>query len=321
MTIEFKKAVRAKSKLRLAISGVSGSGKTYSSLIIAKELGKKIALINTEAESGAIYSDVFDYDVCDLQPPFTPENYSNAITSASNSGYDVIIVDSFSHEWMGEGGILEILDKQTKASTSKNSYVAWGSITPRHNKLVETMLRCKSHIIATMREKAAYDLIKDKDGKQRPAKLGLAPIQREGVEYEFTTMFNMSLEGHLASVSKDRTGLFDGQIFEVDDSVGKKLLSWLNSGEDKKIDTIEPIKPIFSKTDDLDEVKEIKNLIYALMEDIRRSNDIQSLKSFFGSAWNQCKKLSDKDCNDLQVELQSEYGYRKKCLEDVREAS
>ena len=123
--MEFKKAQRQKAKLRLALMGTSGAGKTYSALLIAQGIGGKIAMVDTEQGSGELYSNLCDYDVCSIKPPFEPQKYIDAIKSAEKAKYDVVIIDSLSHAWAGEGGLLDMHDKATTASKSKNSYVAW----------------------------------------------------------------------------------------------------------------------------------------------------------------------------------------------------
>ncbi|MGH8629037.1 MAG: ATP-binding protein, partial [Gammaproteobacteria bacterium] len=178
----FTRAERKKTKLRLAICGPSGSGKSYSALLIAQGLapGGKIALLDTEHGSGELYSAILSYDVAALNPPFTPERYIALIGEAEHAGYDALIIDSLSHAWAGEGGILDMHDKATAASRSGNSFVAWREVTPQHNALVETMLSADLHVIATMRTKTAYDLVDDGNGKKKPIKVGLAPVQRDG---------------------------------------------------------------------------------------------------------------------------------------------
>lgn len=230
----FKKAERKKAKLRLALMGPSGSGKTYSALRIAQGLGGSIAMIDTEAGSGELYANLTDYDVCPLSPPFTPEKFMGAIKDAEESGYNVLIIDSLSHAWAGEGGILDMHDTAAKSTRSGNSYTAWREVTPAHNRLVEAILQSKCHIIVCMRTKTAYDLVDDGNGKKKPVKIGLAPVQRDGLEYEFTAVFDLSIEGHVATASKDRTSLYDGKHFVPTEKTGEGLLGWLNSGEEVK---------------------------------------------------------------------------------------
>lgn len=230
----FRKAERKQSRLRLALCGPSGSGKTHGALLIAKGLGGKVALCDTENGSGDLYAHLFDYDVAPIVDSFEPEKYISVIRGAEKAGYSVLIIDSLSHAWSGEGGILDMVDMAAKSSKSNNSYTAWRNVTPKHNELVDAILQSKMHVIVTMRTKTAYDLQKDEHGKTKPVKIGLAPVQRDGMEYEFTVVLDLSVEGHVATSSKDRTQLFDGKNFVIDEDTGKKLLAWLNEGTSTK---------------------------------------------------------------------------------------
>jgi len=241
----FNKAVKNKAKLRLGIVGSAGSGKSYSSLLIAKGIGGKIAVIDTENGSANLYAKLCDYDVCTIKPPYTVQKYLQAIEFAEEEGYDTIIIDSLSHAWAGEGGLL---DQQGKiADSGKNSFAAWRNITPQHNKLIEIILNSSCHIIATMRAKTDYVMQENDKGKQMPVKVGLAPVQREGMDYEFTVVFDIA-SNHTAVTSKDRTSLFDGQIFIPSEKTGQDLLKWLEDGvdepkiTDKQIEQLESLK-------------------------------------------------------------------------------
>lgn len=222
----FKKATRKDSKMRLALIGPSGSGKTFSSLLVARGLvgpQGRIAVIDTERGSASLYADVTPFDVCELTPPFTPEKYIEAIKAAEREGYDVIIIDSLSHAWAGTGGILDIHDAAT--AKEKNSWSAWRLVTPRHNDLVDAMLQTPCHLIATLRAKQEYVQVQE-GGKAKVQKVGLAPIQRDGIEYEFTLVFDLDAS-HNAVASKDRTSLFDGQVVRLSRITGAKLREWL----------------------------------------------------------------------------------------------
>ena len=164
----FRKAERSKARLRLGIGGPSGSGKTYSSLLIASGLGEKIAVIDTEHGSSELYADLFDYDVAVLTPPYTPEKYIHTIKEAEKQGYDVIIIDSLSHAWRGEGGMMDIHDSIAQATG--NSFTAWREVTPMHNRLVEALLQSPAHIIATLRAKQDYVIVEE-DGKSMVKKI------------------------------------------------------------------------------------------------------------------------------------------------------
>jgi hypothetical protein len=224
----FKKAVRESAKLRLALTGPAGSGKTYSSLQIAKGLGGKIAMIDTERGSGALYANIVDYDVLRIDPPFEPRKFLQGIKAAEDAGYNVLIIDSLSHAWAGDGGILTIHDRAAKAV--RNSFDAWREVTPQHNQLVDAILASTCHVIVTLRTKTGYEVITE-NGKTKVSKVGLAPIQRQGLEFEFTVVMDLSIEGHVATASKDRTGLFDNTRLTPDPHTGRKLLEWLESHE------------------------------------------------------------------------------------------
>ncbi|MDN0046555.1 ATP-binding protein [Megasphaera hexanoica] len=227
----FQKAVRQVAKLRLALSGPSGSGKTYSALLIASGIVpiEKVAVVDTENGSANLYANLGTYSALTLHPPYTPKKYIEAIHAAEQEGFELVIIDSLSHAWNGEGGLLEQKDKATDAKYKGNGWAAWREVTPEYNKLIETMLNSSCHIIATMRSKTEY-MQDDSSGRKRIVKVGAAPIQRDGIEYEFTVVFDLSID-HVATVNKDRTRLFDGQYFVPTPDVGKTLKQWLDAGE------------------------------------------------------------------------------------------
>ncbi|WP_063656454.1 ATP-binding protein [Candidatus Arsenophonus triatominarum] len=229
--MNFTKAMRKKAKLRLALTGPSGSGKTYGALTIAKGLGGKTAVIDTEKGSASLYSNYFNFNVLELDPPFTPERFIQAMNIAQEASYDNLIIDSITHEWNGTGGCLEILDAITSTKYKGNSWSAWNNITPRHNKFINSILRSNINIIATMRSKTETAQVDKGNGKKRVDKLGMKSEQRDGIEYEFTTVLDLNHETHTASASKDRTGLFSNADFIViNEDVGKRLNEWLNDG-------------------------------------------------------------------------------------------
>lgn len=225
----FKKAERKKVKLKVGLTGPSGSGKTYSALELATGIGPRVALIDTENDSASLYSDRFDFDTLEISAPYTIEKYISAMKLAESEGYDVVIVDSLSHAWAGEGGILDVKNKMD--ARGGNSYTNWGKLTPEQEKLVSTILGLKIHLIANLRSKQDYVLELNEKGKSTPRKVGMAPIQREGMEYEFTTVFDIGMD-HSATASKDRTGLFSGQYFQIEKKTGKQLMDWLASGKE-----------------------------------------------------------------------------------------
>lgn len=224
--MSFVKAERKQAKIKLAVCGPSGSGKTYSALLLASGLGKKLAVVDTENGSASLYSDLVPFDVMELKPPFTTEAYRAAIKQAVEGGYDVLVVDSLTHVWSGEGGLLD--QKNVLDSRGGNGYVNWKTITPKLEALVSDILHSDIHLLACMRSKQEYILQANDKGKQEPHKVGMAPIMRDGVEYEFTTVFDIAMD-HSAVVSKDRTGLFEGQTFRVTKETGKEIVRWLDS--------------------------------------------------------------------------------------------
>ena len=229
----FRKAERRKAKLRLAITGPAGSGKTYGALLVAFGIGGKIALLDTENGSGDLYSALGNYDVCSICAPFSVQKYIDAIKDAENSGYDVLILDSISAEWAGTGGLLN-LHTQITSSNRANSYAAWGQITPKHNAFIDAIISSNLHIIATIRSKTEYAQVQNERGKTEIKKMGLGLVQRDGIDYEFTTVFDLSME-HTVTVSKDRTSLFDGQVFTLTEDTGRTLREWLDTGIDVPI--------------------------------------------------------------------------------------
>ena len=224
----FRPAQRKKAKLRLGVTGPAGSGKTMSALLIAGGLVNgdysKVGLVDTENGSGDLYansSQIGEYNILPLEPPFEANKYINAIHLAEDAGLEVIILDSITHAWAGEGGFL---DKQGKiADRTGNSFAAWRTVTPEHNRFIDAMLQSKIHVIATMRSKTEHVY---ENGKVK--KLGMAPVAREGMEYEFTVVFDID-QSHNATPTKDRTSMFDGQIFKPSPDTGKKLLTWLEA--------------------------------------------------------------------------------------------
>ena len=231
MSATFKKAERKKAKLRLGLTGPSGSGKTYSALLLARQLGRKIAVIDSENGSASLYTHLCDFDVLEMQAPYTPERYIEAIKAAEEAGYDVCVVDSITHEWSGPGGCLEINEKLAQAKYKGNTWSAWNETTPRHRRLLDTIISCSMHIITTLRSKT--ETVQG-EGK-KVYKVGMKSEQRDGYEYELSVVLDITHEGHNALASKDRTGLFTGRDpAPITDATGKALLNWLNSGAELK---------------------------------------------------------------------------------------
>jgi len=220
----FKKAVKTDAKLRLAINGPAGSGKTYTSLAIGTALasGKPVAVVDTEHGSASKYADLFEFDVMELAAPFHPNKYVEAILEAASAGYGVIVLDSLTHAWNGEGGLLDIVEMIAKRMKNPNTFAAWKDATPIQNKLIEAIIAADIHIIATMRSKTEYVL-----NDNKPRKVGTSPVQREGFEYEFDVVFDMDVDNN-AIVTKTRCPALTGGVFNKPGAnVAKTLMQWL----------------------------------------------------------------------------------------------
>ena len=224
--MKLRQSERKQAKIKMALQGASGTGKTYSSLLLAKGLTggnlSKVAIIDTENGSADLYAHLGNYNVLSLSPPFTPENYIKAIEVCEEAGMEVIIIDSISHEWD------ELLDFHSKLAG--NSFTNWAKVTPRQKAFMNKILQVNAHIIATMRTKQDY-VLNQKDGKFIPEKVGLKSVQRDGVDYEFTLVFDIDIK-HFAVSSKDRTGLFmERPEFILTEGTGKEILEWCNEGQ------------------------------------------------------------------------------------------
>ena len=227
----FQKATKKQARLRMAIAGPSGSGKTYSALRIGTSMAERVALIDTEHGSAAKYADVFDFHTLQLGPPYAPERFIECIEAAEGEGFDLVIIDSFSHAWKGEGGVLEIVDDVKKRQKGGGSFSAWSEATPRHRALIDAILSSTVHVIATMRSKQKYVMEDDEQGGQRVQKRGMSPVQRDNVEYEFDVFADMDMDHNLI-VSKSRFDqLQDAVIEKPGEAVAAKLQAWLSDGE------------------------------------------------------------------------------------------
>lgn len=241
---EFKKATRSGIFARVALIGPSGSGKSYKGLLLGEALkgDKRLAAIDTERGSLNRYASDFDFDCLALES-FSPETYIEAMEAAASSGqYGALLVDSLSHAWIGKDGALEQVDKIAKRSGSGNSFMAWREVTPMHNRLVDTLLRMPIHLIVTVRSKTEYIMEENDRGKKVPKKVGMAPIQRDGLEYEFDIVGDLNLENEFI-VSKTRATFLRGQIIPMTqtEKLGKSILAWCSEGGEPQLSQ-EPVK-------------------------------------------------------------------------------
>jgi hypothetical protein len=224
--MELQLANRTNTKIKMGLQGPSSSGKTYSALLIAYGLSgswERIAVIDTENGSSHLYAHLGSFRVLALSAPYSPEALTEAIRFCQQQRIQVIIIDSISHEWDGNGGILQI-----HSSMPGNSFTNWAKVTPRHNAMIQFILQSDVHIICTIRSKQDYILV-EKNGKVIPEKVGLKGIQRNGLEYDLTLLFTLD-SNHQAMASKDRTELFYGlpaSVLTID--TGRKIQAWCAS--------------------------------------------------------------------------------------------
>ncbi len=276
--MQLKKSKKQNVKLRLGISGASGFGKTHSALLLAYGMTKdwtKIAVIDTENSSASLYSDLGEFNVLDLQAPFSPERYTQAITICEKAGIEVCIIDSITHEWNGTGGCLQIHEKYG------GRFQDWQKITPRHQAFVDKILQSSCHIITTTRRKIDYSLDVGSNGRTKVIKHGTKEITREGFEYELTVNFELVNDKHLAKASKDRTGLFMNKPeFIISSKTGERLLKWCNS---KPI----TVKEVIDKINSCLSISELTN-IYNKYSDFQ-----QNLEPQFRSKKQQLEQLTN----------------------------
>jgi hypothetical protein len=266
--MQIKKAERKAVKIKLAITGPSGAGKTMGGLLLAKGLadGGKVLVIDSEDGSSNLYADHrlvgLDFDVIEIEAPYSIDKYLEALKAGQDAGYEVIVMDSISHAWDAEGGLQD--KKHALDMRGGNSFTNWRSITKEHELFKAKIVHSPCHIIATMRSKQEYIIEANDKGKTMPRKVGLAPVQRDGMEYEFTTVFDVAMD-HKFSVSKDRTSLFDGRIEHITEKTGQEIKQWLQSGKEM---ALEAPKAASAQLINLDQETEIADLMNESKADV-----------------------------------------------------
>ncbi|MEI4613614.1 AAA family ATPase [Bacillus cereus] len=293
-------AKREKMKAVIGFIGCSGSGKTGSSLLTAfgmmqeaypnlseEELWKKIGVIDTEHERsklhvGLVYGEtkIGNFLHINFTPPYTTERYNEAVQVMKKAGAEVLIIDSLSHNWQGEGGIIE-----THGEMSGNSFQNWGKLSSETTKLIKTLTQNNVHILATLRTKTEYVVEPDAKGKMAPRKVGTKPVQKDEMEYEFMLNFVIDID-HVADTSKDNTQMFEGNPQKITAEVGCKLYQWLELGIDVKAE----------------EENERNNLITQIKEIASTSQDATKMLSEIEFKTNQ--KLEDFNMKYLKVALE-----------------
>jgi nucleoside-triphosphatase THEP1 len=279
--MQLRKSERSKAKIKMALQGPSGAGKTLSALLLAQGLTNgnlsKVAIIDTENGSADLYSHLGNYNVLTLDSPQSPERYMEAIEVCLQAGMEVIILDSISHAWD------YLIDYHS--SLPGNSFTNWAKITPRQKAFVDKILQCNAHVIATMRVKQDY-VLSEKNGKMVPEKVGLKAIQRDEISYEFTIVFDIDSK-HFAVSSKDRTQLFESKPpFTINTSTGKKILEWCNSTLTKddlkqmviQCNTVKELTDLFNNNLDLarsieQDFIDKRNLLQTLISNVTKNGN------------------------------------------------
>jgi hypothetical protein len=260
----FQKATKNQLPARICIAGPTGSGKTYTATLeMAPVLGDKRLQVDTEHGSGALYADQGDYDYYRFDPPYDPSRLVEVLQAADEQGYNVIIVDSLSHFWDGEGGTIDIADAAGQRA-SGNSFAGWKVATPALRHLVDVMLDLKAHLIVTMRSKMEYVLETNERGKQVPRKVGMAPVMRQGIEYEFALVGDMDLD-HRMVISKSRCSELADLVVQPHRAkeMTETFKAWLNSGATMATsEQVAKIIDVFDLILDLDARKHAKKSFF-----------------------------------------------------------
>ncbi len=277
----FQKASRKRVFLKIGLMGASGSGKTRSALELAKGLaqGGPVAVIDTENGSASLYSHVAEFDVADLEPPFDPEKYIQAIRAAEEAGYKVLVIDSFTHAWKYLLNKKEGLDAR---GGRQNQYTNWGPVKAEADRLKDAILQSRLHILCCMRSKTEYA---QEGGKV--TKVGLAAVQEPDVEYEFTTVFQIDT-AHNAQQTKDRTGLFGDRVFRIDAKTGQTFLNWLDSADSQEYQAAPAPVPTATLSPGAAFVAELKP----------KKSDVERFKAACSSAGREWKEVAEAARND-----------------------
>jgi hypothetical protein len=265
--IQFTKASRQATKLKIGVDGPSGSGKTMGALALADGItkGGRVAVADSENGSASLYADRYAFDTVALTDA-DPKTYRAIIDAAVAAKYDALVIDSLTHAWQH---VLNAKDDYDRANPKSNSFANWRKFAPLWEDLMQHILHAPIHIIATMRSKQAYEQV-EKDGRKQVVKLGLQPQVRDGAEYEFGIVFSVN-QAHRAEATKDRTALFADQMIDLTDAeVHASLVGWMNAGgmearpERASIDQIEKLRFLMSDKDAItDDVRQTVNAAIA----------------------------------------------------------
>ncbi len=276
----FQKAKREQVWLKVLLSGPSGCGKSYSALRLAKGIASKcgsdIAYIGTERSRDLYYANEFDYDLVQLDDPFTIDKYLEALDEAVNAGYKVLIIDSLTHEWTWLN--------DTHDKMPGDSWLNWSKLKPKHRKFMEAILSAPIHIIATARGKDVWDRV-DQNGKKVPVKVGVGAQQDKDIGFEYTVSLIIEQATHIASADKDNTHLFEGRYEVLTEKDGEKLYEWANTGDAPA--SSKPVKSFLeAEISDEEKLDQIKKDIITLCKELGGSKNkplMEALKKYVKS--------------------------------------
>ena len=250
--ITFRPAVRENVGLWINLIGGTGSGKTYTAMRLATGIaeGKKFAVVDTENRRALHYADQFKFDHAELKPPFRPDSYADVVTAADSQGYPVIVIDSGSHVWAGEGGVLDWQEEELSrlagddyAKRERVKLLSWNKPKHSHKQMVQKLLQVKAHVILCLRAEQKIEMVKDAHGKwviqdkqSLTGKDGWIPICEKNLPFEATCSFlllaNEPGRPHPIKLQSQHKALFPiGQ--EINEEAGKRLAAWAAGGESK----------------------------------------------------------------------------------------
>lgn len=228
MSITFSPATKEAAKARIALCGPSGSGKTYTALSLAAALSEKVAVIDTERGSASKYVGLNGWKFDTVKPDsYSPRSLVELLGVAAGAGYEVVIIDSLSHYWEGADGMLEQVDRK---SGSNKFTSGWKEMRPEERKMIDALISYPGHVIATLRTKTEYVIVENDRGKKEPQKVGMKPIQRDGIEYEFDVIGELDTENTLR-ITKSRIHTLTNAVIPMPgEELARQIDEWLSDG-------------------------------------------------------------------------------------------
>ena len=253
MSYSFRPAIREQVGLLIGLIGPSGSGKTYSAMRLAAGIvgiGNRFAVIDTEAGRSRHYADQFEFDVCDLAPPFRPDAYAEAIRAADKAGYKAIVVDSVSHEWAGEGGVLEWQDEELDRMAGDDyrkreacKMAAWIKPKTSHKAMIQKLLQTHAQLILCFRAEEKVKMEKDQNNRTVIVPQGFQPICSKEMPYELTCSFLMLPDkpgvGQALKLQEQHKAMFPTGAL-IDENSGKRIAEWAAGGAKRTTATSAP---------------------------------------------------------------------------------